>query len=191
MFFMKKRMRQDLERLFNDNALGLTHCAHIAVDVQDPFCGYFNAITNRITQTVAPAFDKIAISTFWMYMGNGECLHKSVTVAPGDHPMRKEGWSSFYCTTLDADLRAQDKKILFIDGFCAGMGGCVDATAQAAREHGYHTILLTDCMEKPEWKWANKMRKDNVHLVSSGVAMHFLYDLQTCQNSSPQSPRII
>lgn len=81
---------------------------------------------------------------FFLPDTEGAKIHESVSPLEGETIIDKHLPNSFRNTTLDVYLREIGAKRLAIAGMMTCM--CVDATARAAFDLGYETILLHDAM---------------------------------------------
>jgi ureidoacrylate peracid hydrolase len=63
---------------------------------------------------------------------------------PGDEVIIKHRFSSFYETDLDMLLRSKKIKTLVMTGTQTNV--CVDSTAKDGYFHGYHIVMVADCL---------------------------------------------
>jgi nicotinamidase-related amidase len=59
----------------------------------------------------------------------------------------KHGWSAFYGTELDLELRRRKITGIVLGGISASIG--VESTARAANERGYELTIVTDAVTDP------------------------------------------
>jgi nicotinamidase-related amidase len=74
----------------------------------------------------------------------GHALLEDVAPLPGEIVLDKPGKNAFYATPLDAILREHGIRSLWITGVTTDV--CCFATTIAANDHGYHALVLADCV---------------------------------------------
>ena len=162
-----------LRDLFNDESFSLSHCAHIGVDIQEHYFKPqvnedFKNISLRIAQRISPAFGKISLKSYWVWMHPDRKRMRPdfYIVRPndknGDEVVRKYKYGAFHHNDLKNLLDRDNKKILFLTGFFANV--CVSTTALQATSRGFRVVLLTDCTD-----FENLPPSQKVNLEQRGV----------------------
>lgn len=141
-----------LYRLFNEKALTIANCVHLAIDVQYDFISGKQTIAaaDNIVEHIAPSFNKMNIPTCWIYFDTcgspvkaGHApLYKVRRILDGDWLMPKQTCSAFYETDLRKTLEATDKKLLFITGFTRMI--CVKDTIRDGITSKFNIVLVED-----------------------------------------------
>jgi nicotinamidase-related amidase len=70
-------------------------------------------------------------------------LDPRVAALPAAVSIRKHGWSAFYGTDLDLQLRRRGISTIVLCGIATNFG--VESTARDAWHHGYSTVVASDC----------------------------------------------
>jgi nicotinamidase-related amidase len=71
-------------------------------------------------------------------------LRTEVGLSNGDIVVTKHGWSAFYGTELDLELRRRRVTGIVLAGISTSIG--VESTARAANERGYELTIVTDAI---------------------------------------------
>jgi nicotinamidase-related amidase len=100
-------------------------------------------------------------------------LHPRLQPQAGDQIIHKQHGSAFQDTGLDHLLQTQGVDTVLITGLVTN--GCVRATSQAALQHGYRVILVSDAHsnyhKKPAQiidEWHEKLSQAGVELQAAG-----------------------
>lgn len=146
----------DIRELFNERALVPARTIHHATDVQYIYCSpaagiagpeeKLDEIALYIVSSVAPAFKKAGIDTYWLWMSkaNEPGFYFSETPA-GDKIIRKTARSSFQGSLIDDMLRERGIDTVLVSGFYANE--CLWESAYDSTRHGYRTVILADCID--------------------------------------------
>jgi nicotinamidase-related amidase len=150
-------------------------------------------VSRRIANDVAPAFHAAGVKTYWVWMDDSKtdpALLKMreeiisllppelrpkqagpltapdfylVRPAPGDGVVQKTEVSAFKGSDIDAQLKQEKVKTLFLTGFFAA--ACVRATAESAVGKGYNVVILEDCTD-PYYAGTSK---EKARLMAKGI----------------------
>lgn len=101
---------------------------------------------------------------------SGAEIHPSVAPAPDEKVILKHRPNSFHDTDLHAVLSAAGITDVTIVGAMTQM--CIDATARAARDHGYNVTLVADACG------AKALTQGDVSLTAQQVQAAFLSPLE-------------
>ena len=71
-------------------------------------------------------------------------LRAEIGLSDGDVLITKRGWSAFYGTELDLELRRRKVTGIVLAGISTSIG--VESTARAANERGYELTIVTDAI---------------------------------------------
>ena len=71
-------------------------------------------------------------------------LRAEIGLSDGDMLITKHGWSAFYGTELDLELRRRKVTGIVLAGISTSIG--VESTARAANERGYELTIVTDAI---------------------------------------------
>lgn len=73
----------------------------------------------------------------------GTEIHPAIRPAPGDFDVLKHRVSPFYCTSLEAILRAHDVHRIYCSGISTN--AVVQGTVRDAHDRDYEVVILDDC----------------------------------------------
>jgi len=75
-------------------------------------------------------------------------LRPELALSDRDILITKHGWSAFYGTALDLELRRRKISGVVLAGISTSIG--VESTARAANERGYELTIVTDAVTDPD-----------------------------------------
>ena len=75
-------------------------------------------------------------------------LRSELALSDRDILINKHGWSAFYGTALDLELRRRKISGVVLAGISTSIG--VESTARAANERGYELTIVTDAVTDPD-----------------------------------------
>jgi nicotinamidase-related amidase len=75
-------------------------------------------------------------------------LRTELGLSDRDILITKHGWSAFYGTALDLELRRRKISGVVLAGISTSIG--VESTARAANERGYELTIVTDAVTDPD-----------------------------------------
>ncbi len=88
---------------------------------------------------------------FFVLGTEGAEIHRDIAPQSGEKVIIKHEPNSFYETALQDELKKSGVTELVVCGMMTHM--CIDTTVRAAKDYGYHTILIEDACATRDLEW--------------------------------------
>ncbi len=138
--------------------------AHVCMDVQGRFINqYGESVAAYLGKRVIPALREHNIPTFLIYMNVAGRIDRNIKTYHAADIIDKTSTSSFHDTTLDRQLKTDQRQILLLSGFVRGR--CVIDSFEHAVRLGYEPILMDDC--------TNPVAREYKHMQGTEHNPHF------------------
>ena len=113
-------------------------------------------------------------------------LRAEIGPSHGDMLVTKHGWSAFYGTELDLELRRRKVTGIVLAGISTSIG--VESTARAANERGYELTIVTDAItDTDEVAHLNSLRAIFPQIAELATTEEILSALRS--SIAPTSPK--
>jgi len=186
----------DLVRLFKENAVTASDCAHLCIDVQKIYDNLSTA--THIADKINPVFNQLGICNYLIFQAYevnenglpfGSSAFNQVRPFPGDKIVRKTRSSAVGGSNIDTLLKENNSRLVAITGFAFGQ--CVKQTAEDIQkgQYGYHTVIFTDGVNRDpsHYSLQDEMAKKGIVFTSSQNFFEALQKIETCR-SKPLLP---